>query len=48
MKPPINFFPKINRKLEVPKCHFLSSNPVKVNIIPYEENTKISFLRLLK
>ena len=38
---------KMNRKSEVP-ISFMELNPVKLNIVPYGENTKIPFLKLLK
>ena len=44
MKPQINLV----QKWTGTQYHFSSWNPVKLNIIPYVENTKIPFLKLLK
>ena len=47
MKPRINLF-QIWTAIDKLPYNFLSYNRVNVNIIPYGENTKIQFLKLLK
>ena len=47
MKTQINFFQKWTAIDRFP-YHFLSYKRVDINIIPYGENTKIPFLKLLK
>ena len=47
MKPQINLFQKWTAIDRFP-YNFLSYNRVNINIIPYGENTKYQFLRLLK
>ena len=47
MKPVINLFQKWTA-VDMFPYNFLSYNRVNINIIPYGENTKYPFLKLLK